>query len=86
MKSRRLGKSTSGVEVLNISTHGLWLYVKGKEYFLPYEEFPWFRDATLSQVQDVKLLHNHHLHWERLDVNIDLDSLKCPERYPLKYQ
>ena len=45
MKSSHVGTGTSAVEVLNISQNGLWLYVKGKEYFLPYDEFPWFRDA-----------------------------------------
>lgn len=86
MKSHRLGKSTSRVEVLNISSRGVWLYVKGKEYFLPHEEFPWFRGATVAQIHAVKLLHGRHLHWERLDVDIELDSLEHPERYPLRYQ
>jgi hypothetical protein len=85
MKLSSVGPSTSRVEVLNVSSHGIWLYVKGKEYFLPYEDFPWFKEARLSQIHRVKLLHGHHLHWDDLDVDLDLDSLEHPSHYPLKY-
>lgn len=86
MKSSSVGTSTSEVEVLNISANGIWLYVKGKEYFLPYEDFPWFKDAHVSEIQRVKLLHGHHLHWTDLDVDLHLDSLEHLEHYPLKYR
>ena len=85
MKSRKHGKSTSGVEVLNISKNGIWLYVNAKEYFLPYEDFPWFKDARVVEIYDVKLLHNHHLHWKALDVDLELESLDQLGQYPLKY-
>ena len=85
MRSSSAGTSTSAVEILNVSTHGIWLYVKGKEYFLPYKEFPWFREARLSQISKVTLLHGHHLHWPDLDVDLELDCLEHAEHYPLKY-
>ena len=86
MKSTELGKRTSRAEVVNISSHGIWLYVGGKEYFLPYHEFPWFRDARLSEIQHVTLVRGHHLRWEHLDVDLSLDSLEHLEHYPLKYR
>jgi hypothetical protein len=76
----------SAVEVLNISRHGLWLYVKGKEHFLSYAEYPWFREATIGAVLNVQLLHEGHLHWPDLDVDLDLDSLLHPEQYPLLFK
>jgi hypothetical protein len=85
MRSSNAGTSTSKVEIVNISPHGIWLYVKGKEYFLPYKEFPWFKDARISEIYQVKLFRGHHLHWSDLDVDLDLDSLEHPDRYPLKY-
>lgn len=85
MKSVGLGTSTSKVEVLNVSPNGIWLLVRGKEYFLPYSDFPWFRSARLSEIRNVRLLHGHHLHWRDLDVDLDVDSLEHSERYPLKY-
>ena len=86
MKSSHAGIGTSAVEVLNISPHGLWLYVKGKEYFLPYTEFPWFKEARVDDVHRVRLLRGHHLRWDELDVDVEVEALAHPERYPLKYQ
>lgn len=85
MKSLERGISTSNVEVVNVSSHGIWLYVAGKEYFLPYEEFPWFRDARLSEIHRVQLVHGRFLRWEDLDVELALACLEHPDRYPLKY-
>ena len=86
MRSIELGAGTSKAEILNISTNGIWLYVKGKEFFLSYEDFPWFKDARLAEIYHVQLLHGRHLQWTDLDVDLDLDSLKHLERYPLKYR
>ena len=85
MKSRKHGKSTSRVEVLNISKNGIWLYVNAKEYFLPYKDFPWFKYARVAEIHEVKLLHKHHLYWKALDVDLELESLEHLEQYPLKY-
>jgi hypothetical protein len=86
MKSEGPGTSISEVEVLNISAHGLWLYVNGKEYFLPYTQYPWFRDARVNAVLNVQLLHENHLYWPDLDVDLDIDSLEHPEDYPLVFR
>lgn len=85
MKSLERGTSTSNVEVVNVSPRGIWLYVRGKEYFLPYGEFPWFQDARLSEIHRVQLVHGRFLRWEELDVELALASLEHPDRYPLKY-
>jgi hypothetical protein len=85
MRSPKLGASTSDVEVTNVGTHGIWLYVKGAEYFLPHDDYPWFRNARLAEILDVRLLHGTHLHWPALDVDLCLDSLDHPEAYPLVY-
>ena len=86
MRSIERGLSTSSVEVLNVSPHGLWLSVRGKEHFLSYEDFPWFQDARLSEIRDVRLVHGRHLRWEGLDIDLALDSLEHLDRYPLKYR
>ncbi len=86
MQLQTHGKNTSEIEVLNISIHGLWLYVKGKEYFLSYDQYPWFQNARLSEIHDIQLFHGHHLHWPQLDVDLSLDCLEHPEKYPLSYR
>ena len=86
MKFTKPGKNTSAAEVSNISAHGFWLLVQDKEYFLSFDENPWFKDATVSQILHVDLQHGHHLHWPDLDVDIELESLDSPGKYPLIYK
>ena len=86
IKSKTLGRSTSQVEVLNIDVHGIWLYAQGKEYFLPHDEFPWFKDAIVADILNVELQHGFHLYWPALDVDLDLHSLEDTSETPLVYQ
>jgi len=85
IKLKNRGKSTLQVEVLNISIHGICLYVKGDEYFLPYKDFLWFRYSPLPKIQDVQIIHMQHLHWPQLDIDLEVDSLKSAEQYKLLY-
>ena len=77
------GPGTSAVEVTNVSTHGLWLFINEKEVFLPFEKFPWFRKAPIEKVVHVELLSPQHLYWPELDVDLEVESVLDPERYPL---
>ena len=86
MKLKNHGKNTSIVEVMQISPHGFWLLVAGLEYFLPFDAFPWFKEATVAQLHDVRLLHGFHLYWPALDVDLELQSLMDLEKYPLIYR
>jgi hypothetical protein len=86
MKSSNLGERTSQVEVTNISGHGIWLWVRDREYFLPHEDFPWFEKARVRDVLDVQLFHGRHLHWPKLDVDLELESLTKLAEFPLVYQ
>jgi hypothetical protein len=86
MKSLRNRRSISKPEITNISEHGFWILLKGKEYFLPFKKYPWFKDAKISSLINVKLLHNHHLYWPDLDVDLSIEILSHPEKYPLTYK
>lgn len=83
MKSSARGTSTSQVEVSNVDIHGIWVFVRDKEYFLPYEDFPWFKKAKVENIMNVELHHGVHLYWPKLDVDLSLDSLENPKKYPL---
>ena len=83
MTSLTHGANTSRVEVGTIDRHGLWLLIDDKEYFLPYDSFPWFRKATVDQILNVELLRGEHLRWPALDVDLSVDSLAHPESFPL---
>jgi hypothetical protein len=83
MKSENAGVITSDVEVLNVSPHGFWLLVGVRELFLSYDAFPWFRNATVGQLFNVELHHGEHLYWPDLDVDLDVDRIAHPEKFPL---
>ncbi len=83
MRSAARGKSISVVEVTNVSKHGFWLWVAEREHFLSFEDFPWFRDVSIGELCNVELPNSHHLHWPDLDVDLAVESLDHPERFPL---
>ena len=83
MKSALHGNNVSNPEISNISPHGIWLLLDGRERFLPFEQYPWFKDATVAQITNVRLLHGAHLYWPDIDVDLSLSILDAPERYPL---
>ena len=83
MKFAAPGKSTSGPEVTNISEHGVWLLLDREELFLSFEHFPWFRRASIDEVLRVERLSAEHLHWPALDIDLSVESLRHPERFPL---
>ncbi|HLB14688.1 MAG TPA: DUF2442 domain-containing protein [Burkholderiales bacterium] len=83
MSSVAPGASTSEVEVTNVSKHGFWLLIRDQEVFVPFTEFPWFRDASIGQLLNVQLPSPHHLYWPDLDVDLAVESLFHPERFPL---
>jgi hypothetical protein len=84
----KLSKPGEGilVSVENITPFGIWLFVKDKEYFLNYTDYPYFKDQTIGSILNVQLLHGYHLYWPELDVDLEIDNLENPEKYPLKFK
>jgi len=83
MKSAPPGDDTSNVEVSGISAHGVWLLLGNRELFLPFRDFPWFRDAPVSGVLHVERPQPHHLYWPDLDIDLAVDSILNPKQFPL---
>ena len=83
MRSALRGKNISDVEVTNVSRHGFWVLLGGRELFLPFGKFPWFKNAPVAQLLNVELPHPTHLYWPDLDVDLSLESIEFPERFPL---
>jgi hypothetical protein len=78
------GTGSSTVEVTNISRHGFWLLLDGRELFLSFDDFPWFKQATVDAILELDRPAPGHLRWPDLDVDLAVDSIEHPERYPLK--
>ena len=83
MASATLGADISQVEVTNVSKHGFWLLLDDEELFLPFAEFPWFKDASIGTLLNVERPRPHHLYWPDLDVDLAVESIRHPERFPL---
>lgn len=83
MISETHGVITFKTEVSNISVNGLWLLCHDREYFLSYEEFPWFKDAPVKHVFHLEEPHPGHLYWPDLDIDLSLETIQHPERFPL---
>ena len=83
MKSAAPGQSTFPVEVTNVSPHGFWLFVGERELFVPFKEFPWFREASVREIANVQFPSPHHLYWPDLDIDLAVESIEHPEKYPL---
>jgi len=77
------GNSISAVEVTHLSRHGFGLLLDCREFFLPFEDYPWFRGASVASIQRVERPRQEHLHWPDLDVDLTVDSIGHPEKYPL---
>ena len=77
------GEHSSDVEVTNISSHGFWLLVGGKELFLSYKDFPWFKDAPVGHIINVKQPSPGHFRWPQLDVDLGVETIERPGDFPL---
>lgn len=77
------GTSTFPVEVTNVSRHGLWVLVGDEELFLPFEHFPWFRDASIEKISVVDRQTPDHLYWPLLDIDLSVESIRTPSAFPL---
>lgn len=81
-----VGKNTLDVEVSHISAHGIWLLTENKEFFISYEEFPWFQDAKIRDVFAVEQPRQGHFYWSHLDIDLSVEIIQNPKRFPLKYE
>jgi hypothetical protein len=60
--------------------------VRGRELFLSYEDFPWFRDQPVKAIVQVEEQSPGHFHWPAIDVDLTEEIIEHPERFPLTAQ
>lgn len=73
----------TSVSVLMINAQGIMLSVQGNDYFISYNRMPWLKDARISDVLNVRMSGRSVIEWASLDIDLEIESLKHPERYPL---
>ena len=71
------------VSVSMVNAQGIMLTVQGQDYFLSYNRIPWMQDAPIRSVLNVQMSGPEAIEWPDLDIDLEIDSLRHPERYPL---
>lgn len=73
----------TSASVLMINDKGLMISVQGQDYFISYNRIPWMRNASIADALNVQMCGRNAIEWPSLDVELETDSMKRPERYPL---
>jgi len=84
MSSQPHGTTSSEIEVTNVSNHGVWVLSGPKELFMSYEDFPWFKNEPIGKILNIEEPTPGHFYWPDLDIDVGIDTIENPERYPLK--
>jgi len=80
------GTNISYSEVSGITEQGFWLLVEEREYFVPFEHYPAFRQATVAQIYAFQRSGPGQFYWPSLDVDLELDALADPQHFPLTFR
>ncbi len=68
----------------NITSNGVWVLAGDRELFMSFEDFPWFTDAPVAKILKVEEPTPGHLRWPDLDVDLGIETIENPQRFPLK--
>ena len=84
----------------DITHDGFWLHLPDSSHYVSRCEYPWFKDATHREIQDVRLCPSKlepidssddfvelgdHLRWESLDLDFGTNAFKYPDKFPIQY-
>ena len=72
-------------QVTSIEQDGFWLLTEEGEFFVSFDRYPAFQKAKIEQVFNFER-DDDAFYWPELDIDIELDALKNPEKYPLIFQ
>ena len=76
-------RNDSPPEVVQVTRRGLWLAVGDDEYFLDFDNFPWFRKAPIEAICEVEEVSRGHFHWSKLDSDLEVDTILQPVKFNL---
>ena len=70
------------VAVTRVSSRGIWLKTHDRKFFLSYYDFPWFKNKPVQAVMHVEETSPGHFCWPEINVDLGLESIEAPNRYP----
>ena len=77
------GGGTLVTEVSHVSPYGVWLLTSGgKELFMAYEDFPWFKEQPVGAIYNVEEPRKGHFYWPDMDVDLSEEIIENPSRFP----
>ncbi|MFT4203192.1 MAG: DUF2442 domain-containing protein [Chitinophagaceae bacterium] len=76
------GKNTLA-KVLVITANGILLSIPQGDFFLSFTNYPWFQKARVDDILDVEMEGDFALRWDKLDVDLEIESILHPEKYPV---
>ena len=85
MKSSMPGTDTLINSVTDINQFGFWVLCQNKEYFIAFNDYPVFKKHPVDDIFNVQHISPKQLYWPQLDVDIEIDALANPKRFPLFY-
>ncbi len=50
---------------------------------MSYADFPWFKDQTVKTIINVEEQAPGHFYWPDIDVDLSIESIEHPDRFPL---
>ncbi len=86
MTSFERGEPTFPAEITGLTAIGFWLLSGDHEYFVPFADYPAFRQATVEQILHVQQPAPDQLYWPELDIDVELAALDEPDRFPLAFR
>ncbi len=85
-KISKQNSTNTFAKVLVVTENGMLIALPTGDYFMPYTQFPWFKEAKVSEVMQVEAVGDDALRWDALDVDLEIESIIQPEKYPLIYK
>ncbi|MDD3695940.1 MAG: hypothetical protein PHG44_08245 [Lentisphaeria bacterium] len=74
--------NNDNIAVRFICSEGLFLDVCDKRYFASFSDFPFLYDLPVSEIYEVEYLGLGDIRWEKADIDLNVDILSSPEKYP----
>jgi hypothetical protein len=79
------GRPIAAPKFAELTEAGFWLVLDECRILVDFREFPWFRGRSREELQNVERPFADELRWPELDVDLAVDSLLHPKRYPLRF-
>ncbi|MCQ8104082.1 DUF2442 domain-containing protein [Methylomonas sp. SURF-2] len=51
---------------------------------MSYDDFPWFKSQAVNAILHVEEPSPNHFYWPKIDIDLTLEMIKHPERFPLQ--